>query len=266
MNVYDFEYDNLRLSDFGYIICSFGSKGLQTVSSGSNLTFNTVSVRNGEKHELTSAEYNECLETTFQICKNTCENRDLEMSFDECRDLISWLNRKGFHKIQFLDYNDEYSDVYFEASFNISRIESDGKLCGLELNMITNRPFALHNPISIMFETSEANQERKIINSSDEEGFIYPHMEITVKENGDLSIYNQSEDRNMYIANCEVGERITLDYPIIQTSLSSHKIQNDFNWNFFRLVSTFNYSINQIYISLPCEIKMVYSPIVKVSI
>lgn len=266
MSVYDFEYDDQKLSDLGYMICSFGSKGIQTVSGGSNLTFNTVSTRKGEKYELTSAEYGDCLETTFQICKNVCEDEDMEISFNEFRELMVWLNRKEFHILQFIDDNDDYSDIYFEASFNVNRIEFDGALYGLELNMKTNRPFALHEPMFVALETSEANETRQIINSSDEEGFLYPHMEITAKESGDLSINNKTEERNMYIGNCEAGEKITLNYPIIQSSLDTHKIQNDFNWNFFRLVRTFKSGVNKIEISLPCEIKMTYSPIVKFGI
>ena len=57
MKSYDFEYDGLTLSDMGYIICKFDSNGLQTVSNGSQITFNTASTLNGQKYELTDVSY-----------------------------------------------------------------------------------------------------------------------------------------------------------------------------------------------------------------
>ena len=70
----------------------------------------------------------------------------------------------------------------------------------------------------------------------------------------------------MRIANCTQGEIIRLKYPMINTSVSSHKIQNDYNWKFFRIANTFSERVNEITISLPCTIKIKYSPIVKISI
>lgn len=264
MKSYNFEYDGLKLSDFGFIICNFGSEGLQTISNGSQITFNTVSSLNGAKHELTSTEYNNCLESVFQICKNPCDSNNSEISIEELRALSKWLNRKGFYKFKIL--NDEYLDIYFEASFNISKIEFNGKLCGLELSLKTNRPFALQEPKKITLKNLEANGEKSIIDYSDVEGYIYPEIEITINESGDFSIYNAIEDRTTFIANCVVGEVIKMNYPIIESSVSSHEIQNDFNWNFFRIANTFRNNINKLIISLPCTIKLNYSPTVKVGI
>ena len=148
MKSYDFEYDGLCLSDMGYIICQFDAESSQTVSNGSQITFNTTSTLNGSKYEQTSSEYGECLETTIQICKNPCLGDDMEIPFKELRDLMSWLNRKEFHKLKFLD--GDYLDLYFEASFNVSRIELNGKVYGLELAVTTNRPFALREPRQII--------------------------------------------------------------------------------------------------------------------
>ena len=264
MKAHNFEYDNHLLSDFGYTICNFGSEGLQTISNGSQITFNTVSISNGMKHELTSTEYENCLESVFQICKNPCGINNLEMSVDEVRILSRWLNRKGFHKFKIL--NDEYLDIYFEASFNISKIEIDGRIYGLELELKTNRPFALQEPKKITIKNLIENGKHSIKNLSEEEGYIYPEVEIIINENGNLSIYNAIENRTTYIANCVAGEIIKMNYPIIESSINNHEIQNDFNWNFFRIANTFENNLNNITISLPCTIKITYSPIVKVGI
>lgn len=268
MNFYDFKYDDIYLSDFGCMICRFGSGGMETVSNGSQITFNTVSTNNGNKYEHTSSQYDECIEATFQICKNPCKHKykDLEFSFNEIRKIMSWLNRNGFHKIKFFDVQDDYIGYYFEASFNVSRIEVAGSVVGFELNMKTNSPFALGEEVAETITGETTNWSAYILNKSDEEGYIYPHTEITLKQGGSLNIQNEFESRNTFIRNCTSGEIITMDYPVIQTSLSSHKIQDDFNWNFFRIASSFNQKKNNIVVSLPCTIKLKYSPIVKIGI
>ena len=264
MKAYDFEYDNLSLSSFGYTLCNFGSKGLQTISNGSMITFNTVSTLNGAKHELTSVEYENCLETVLQICKNPCGTDDFEMTIDELRILSRWLNRKGFYKFKIL--SDGYLDIYFEASFNISKIEIDGRLYGLELELKTNRPFALQEPKKETVKNLVSNGKHSVTDYSDVEGYIYPEVEITLNESGNLSIYNAIENRTTYIANCVAGEVIKMNYPIIESSIVDHKIQNDFNWNFFRIANTFKNKVNELTISLPCTMKITYSPTIKVGI
>lgn len=264
MEAYDFEFDGSNLSDFGYMICKFDSDSVQTVSNGSQITFNTVSTLYGAKHELTSSVYENCLESVFQICKNPCGSDNFEISTDELRVLSRWLNRKGFHKFKIL--SDEYLDIYFEASFNISKIEINGKLYGLELELKTNRPFALQEPKKVVIKNLVQNGEKIIKDYSDVEGYIYPEVEITINESGDLTIYNEIEDRTTYIKNCVAGEVIKMNYPIIESSIISHKIQDDFNWNFFRIANTFRNSVNKLTISLPCTIEVVYSPTAKVGI
>lgn len=327
MKAYDFQYGEHFLHEFGMIICNFGgSKGLETVSNGSVITFNSVSAQDGSRHEKTSAVYEENLETTIQICKNTCSGNASEISPHEFRELTRWLSRKKYLKLKILD--EYYQDLYCEASFNISRIEFNGALVGLELEVKTNRPFLLKEPVNIkvqtkklytweMFEKTDNGKKGEstgkyitsydknnypedgvkkytdididadtevdvesiyyyvltkeenvasIFDSSHEEGYIYPHTEITILEDGDLEIYNALEDRNTYIANCKTGEVITMDYPIIQTDNSEHDILNDFDYNFFRIANTYENRRNDIITSLSCIIKVKYSPIVKVGL
>lgn len=264
MKAYDFEYDGVTLSNFGFVICNFDYNGTETISNGSQITFNTVSMLNGAKHELTSTTFENCLETVIQICKNPCSHDSLEISVEELRRLSRWLNRKQFHKFKIL--NEEYLDIYFEASFNVSQIVVGGKVCGLELEMRTNKPFALQEPIKFTLEHTDVSQEIHWRDFSDVEGFIYPEMKITVNEAGNLDIYNAKEDRTTSIANCLTGETITMKYPIIETDNKDHKIQNDFNWVFFRLANNFKDSTNHVMISLPCKIEITYSPPVKVGI
>ena len=265
MKAYDFEYDGSNLSDKGLIICKFGSSGgIETISNGSKITFNKVSVLDGSKHHLVSTQYEDCLETTFQVCKNPCCGNDMEISSSEYRELTRWLSRKKFLKFKVL--SKDYIDLYFEASFNISKIEISGKLCGLELEVVTNRPFALKEPRTVVIKNLEQNGTYSLNDTSHEEGHIYPYTEITINQSGNLKIHNALEDRSTYIANCVAGEVITMDYPIIQSSISSHNLHNDFNWNFFRVANTYEDRRNKLTISIPCTIKIKYSPIIKVGL
>ena len=328
MRAHDFIYNEKKLSEFGMIIASFdGSKGLETID-GAEITFNTVSSLGGSKYHLVSTQYEDCLTATIQIAKYSCDTDIQEISPHEYRELTKWLSRKGFYKFKILD---EYNiDLYHEAAFtNISRIEIDGKLYGLELTIQTNRPFALKEPKTITIQTKKLytweeyyknddgskgeatgeyvtsydrefypdngvkiyfiddsgnNIESKyyyvykeeknvasIFDESHEEGHIYPYTEITIDEDcKDFSIYNVLEDRETYFAKCYAGEVITMDYPVIQSSIpplsSETSIQNDFNWNFFRIANTYENRRNDLTTSHPCTIKIKYSPIIKVGL
>lgn len=264
MKASDFEYDGQNLSDMGYVLCNFNNGGeLETIENGSQISFNTTAIQFGSKQELLSTEYNECLTAVLQICKNPCIYEDMSISREELRQLMKWLNRKSYHKFKILEQ--DYMDLYFEAGFNVSRIEMNGTLYGLELNMFTDRPFALQETQKNTIVVETPNETKSVTSFSDEEGCIYPSTRIEIQEDGDLTIYNVLDNRTTSISNCVRGEVITMDYPMIQTSVDSHKIQNDFNWNFLRLTNTFKTGKNQLVISLPCKITLSYSPPVKIA-
>lgn len=265
MRATDFEFDGLRLSDKGFMICRFDGGGTDTIA-GSEITFNTVSVMNGQKHHLTSTEFADCLTFTLQICKNLCDGTSEKISIEDMRDMTRWLNRGEYCKFKLL--NDELSGIYFEASFNISKIEINGEIYGLELEGFTNTPFALAEDVVLNID-AEAGETINIYNKSDDFGYIYPNMQITVEADGNLEITNHMENRTMIIKNVVKDEVITIDYPMISSSIQSHNktIMNDFNWLFFRLASTFKNRLNKVEISkdsVPCNIKLTYSPAVKI--
>lgn len=270
MKAYDLMYDGLRLSDKNFTLCQFGQNGVETIS-GAEINFNTVSTLNGQKHLLISSEFNEPLTSTFQICKNLCDYGGSEITIEEYRDITRWLNRNEFHKLKFIDADGEYANIWFEASFNISRIEIGGILVGFELECHTNRPHGFRDSVVVNIKNLQAGEVKTIYSQSDQEGCLYPdEMQITIEADGDFKMYNDMEpDREMKILNCKAGEVITLSYPLIFSSLGESretKIQNDFNWIFFRIATQFKNRVNNIHTTLPCSIKMKYSPIIKVGI
>ena len=264
MRAKDFEFDGKRLSSFGCVVVSFGDKGLDTIN-GAEINFNTIPSFNGSKHHLVSTTYEDCLITTIQIAKYSCATDIQEISSTEFREISFWLNRRKFLKFKILD--EDHIDLYYMASVtSIGRIELDGRLMGLELHIMTNSPYAFKEPKIITIKNTKTNGAHYINDTSYEEGYIYPETEITINQSGDLKIYNAIEDRTTFIGGCIAGEIITMNYPVITSSKSSHEIQNDFNWNFFRIANTYENSRNDLTISIPCTIKLKYSPIVKVGL
>ena len=265
----DFEYDGLSLSSFGFVLCNFDSDSMETVSNGSVINFNTTPISNGSKHLLTHSNYDECITSTFTICKDPCNNNyrleQIEyITPDEISKIMRWLNRKTFKKFKLKKTG--YENIYFESSFNVSKIVFNDNVIGFELEMITNRPFALNEPITYNFSTTTSNQKITIDDTSDEIGFSYVEAVITCKQSGDLTIHNSIENRTTIVKNCIQGEKITFKHPIITSSIGTHKIQNDFNFMFPRLANTYSNTKNVLTFSIPCDIKIIYTPIRKVGI
>lgn len=266
MRAYDFEYDDIILSDKGFMICNFNSDNSDTILNGAEIKLTTTPFHNGDINYSLCSEYDSTLTATFQICKNTCDGSSMIITVEEVREMASWLCRKTFHRFKLFD--DDYIDIYFEATFNMSRIMKNGNIVGLELEMITNRPFGIVEDEKIIIESNGDKKVENFYSISDEEGYIYPDMKITIKEDGNLRIKNIFTERETIINNCKSGEIIKMNYPIISSSDITHNknIQNDFNWNFFRIENKFKDKRNLIEISIPCKIEITYSPIAKIGI
>lgn len=267
MYAIDFEYDGQYLSNYGFIICDFDfSSGAKETTVGSNIVFNKTSIDKGQKYYLSSSQYDECFSTTFDICKNPdiYDTEEMKISQLEYSELANWLNRKSFYPFSILV--DDNCPFYYNVSFNISQIRINEILYGLRLTMETDAPFAFKQPQHIEITNKISNGKHSILSVSDDEGYIYPHTEITINQDGTLKIINSQGNRITQIKNCSVGEVITMDYPIIQSSKPSHKIQDDFNWNFIQISNSYRNNINELTISIPCQINMTYSPIAKIGI
>ena len=267
MYAVDFEYDGRCLSKYGFIICHFdASTGAKIEDTGSKITFNKVSRNQGKNYSLTSTKYSECIQTTFDICKNPdlFDHDNMEISNDEYRAIMRWLNRREFLKFRTFDETNNGKNIcYYNVSFNISKIKIAEKLYGLQLSLESDKPFGYGPEQSIFFDFTDISTPRILYDISDEIGYIYPSMIITCNANGDL--YNELENCNMIIKNCSVGEIITIDgdSQSIFTTYNSHDICNDFNYEFLRIGNTIDNRNNKISVSKPCKIVIKYAPIIK---
>lgn len=191
----DFEYDKEKLSDYGMILCSFDhSGGLETLSSGADLTFHQIQSAKNSRFPLYAATYDTAYTAVFQICKNPCrETPDNPwLSPREVSALQKWLCRKdGYHKFK-IDQED-YQTFYWKAVFSAKQIMLNGKIAGLELTMYTDSPYAYLDEISLEF-ACKANEPFSIYSVSDEEGYLYPFVEITCTESTDTEGPPDSEE------------------------------------------------------------------------
>lgn len=270
MYAIDFEYDGRYLSDYGYIVCNFNySNGSVSADAGSKINFSKVSRSSGKQFSLTNTEYDECISTTFDICKDPdmYDNyEDRQINNNEYRDLMRWLNRREFLKFRIFDEDDNgRNDCYYNASFNVSKIKIAEKLYGLQLTMESDKPFGYGKERSFTLDFSDISTPKVLRDMSDEIGYVYPDMIITCRQSGDLSIFNELEHCTTIIKNCSAEETITIKgkEQIILSSSDNHDICNDFNYEFFKIGNTMNDRNNKISVSIPCNITIKYSPIIK---
>ena len=266
MYALDFEYDGQYLSDFGFIVCNFNaSSGKTTATAGSKITFNTVSRHRGNRYSLTGTQYNECIQSKFGICKNPDQYDDLEITNDEYRDLMRWLNRNKFLRFQVLSDAEGRDACFYDASFNIEKVLVAEKLYGLELTMETNRPFGYGAEQRTRLNFSDVNKKQSVMDLSDDIGTLFPNLHITCKADGNLQIINETFPCVLVIQNCKNGEEIDIngDTLIITSSRDDHEICNDFNFEFLKIGNTMDNRSNKISVSLPCILDITYSPIIK---
>lgn len=270
MNAIDFQFDGKYLSDYNCIICSFDDgKSPTTISMGSEISFTKTPVLNGKYFMITEAKYDSCIEVEFSICKDPDTISDYEDKFftvSEQRNIMRWLNRTEMCEFSIID--DEYNGITYEGSFNVDKIELNGKVIGMNLRFTSNRPFGFADRITYNFVISSNNGKYAISDASDEIGHIYPTMIINLSSSGDLKITNSFDGTQTIIKNCVSGEQITFDNMVIETTNVSHSetIMNDFNFKFPKLCNSYNTRRNNYTFSLPCSVSFSYRPIRKVGL
>lgn len=272
MKFIDFCYDGINLSDFGFIACTFdASSGINVASAGSKITFTKSSRQRGKINTLVNTEYNDCLTATFDICKDPevfTDPADMYITNDEQRDIMRWLNRRQFLPFKLIPDEcdeEEIDTCHYNASFNIEKIKLAESLIGLRLNLETDKPFGYADEFVKVLNFQTPNSEQILYDFSDEVGETYPDLTITVGADGNLELSNETLGCTMVIKNCTSGEVITIhgNEQIIETSVDTHDICNDFNFTFIRIANTYLDRSNKLTCSLASTVKVSYRPIIK---
>lgn len=277
MNLVDFCYRNETLSDHGYMVAYVGKTPSDTVSAGSEITFDTVVNKNSHKILSLNAKYETPLSATFDIIKIPCNDSahmnfsDLELSW-----LLRWLHSKTDEK--FMPFYDDgsFANIYYYGKFtSISYTMCAGNVIGITVTFTSNSPFGY---IEQDFQTTinSANGTFVISYPSDEIGIFYPKsVEIicNCSEISDLKISHVEsppfDTKNFMVKNCASGEIVKLDCEnkIIVTSNEQHTtLFNDFNYNWISLINTWDQNHNVFCVSIPCDIKIKYELIRKAGI
>lgn len=266
----NFEFAGERLSDYGMIICDFGGGGLETVSSGSDITFNQIALNKGNRFFIGSATYDSALTSTFTIAKNPClaeTQEDMYLPVAEISALQRWLCRKEYHKFK-ID-QEEFYDIYWNVTFSAKQIELGGKIVGLELTLYADAPFAYADEITIEMDWSSGSiNPIECYDLSDEIGVIYPNIQIEFLMSGHFNLWNELEsERKMIINHCSKGEVITIKgKEHIISSSTGRSLSSDFNYIFPRLLNSYTENKNTFNCDLLCKVTLSYSPIRKVGI
>lgn len=262
----DFIFDGKSLSEFGYIPYYEGLN--EEPLNVSHMNYATIKAPNSDIAHKTSTNYEENYVKTFSIMKSTCDNvgDEFYLTNDDISELTKWLVRKEYKELKFLNTDDETDETLFYVQNTIDKVMSGDNCVGLTITMNSNAPYGFKPKKKIYWDTVEDTSITLKL-ASDEEGYIYPDMVITMQEACDLMITNDYEERVMNINNVKDGEVITIKGGhILQISSSdpSHDLSTDFNYNFLRLCYQYEKDENELRCSNYCTIEMEYQEIRKV--
>lgn len=270
MHTTDFEYAGEKLSDYGMLLCTFGTPGeIETVSSGADLLFLQVNPSGRSYFNIASTSYEAAYTTTFQICKDPCTNGDMTLSSSEVSSLQRWLCRKNQY-YRFKIHQEDFEHIYWNATFSAKQMNLNGNIIGMELTLLTDAPFAYMDEIQIHEDCSGEKLSFDLFDMSDEEGYIYPNIEIELLETGD-GVFQLSNSLDgikfTRIKNCTAGEKISIHGKthLISTT-GNHVLSKDFNYVFPKIINTYLDNKNVFTCSLKCKITISYSPIRKVGL
>lgn len=278
MYAVDFEYDGKQLSDYGMMICSFDSSGLETVSSGSDITFNTVKPTGSNNSKLYGTRYEEMYTSTFQVCCNPCNGEKMYLEPAEVSSIQRWLCKEdGYHKFKIIQ--DNFEDIYWNGTFSCKQINLSGEIAGLELTLYTNSPYP-YLAIQPISYSLQPNNSFSLNDTSDKVGAIYPKLTIVCNggngsENSKIKLSNNMDNKFLFLSNLSKGEVITIDgdNKLIFSSINRDNLSNSFNYYYPRIFNKIEngndireniFSLSSD--SIPCDITFEYSPIIKVGL
>lgn len=189
------------------------------------------------------------------------------LTMQECRQVARWLDVNNYKEFKFGN-EDCYNILLYAKVTELTQLSVGNKIVGFEIEFTCNAPYGFSpiQDINISFHSN--NPSYTLLNITDEFGFIYPKMMITFLENCDFQIINETENRITKIKNCKKNEKITLDNRTKQITSTNdlHKLNEDFNWGWFRFVSYTDMDKNILSCTNNCNINFTYQGIRKLGL
>ena len=259
-----FTYDGVSLADMGYIVCKFdgGGASLDGIKTDSQRDWDNISVMWGKFMPWTVSTFGDRLEMEFSIMKEPCGDNSLLITPAEMVQLKRWLSRPVAKVLRFPE-EPGFENIYYEGSFNVEEVwlNTEGRY-GANLTFTCNAPAGFYDfePIE---GTLDTDGELVIKDISDEVGWIYPTLKVTVHADGDLRLFNSYDARSTLVKNCKAGEVITFYNSQQITSSRSRSIGDDFNFRFLRIYNDYLNNENIITTNLPISYEFTYKPIAK---
>ena len=258
----DFTFRGESLSSYDLIMCEFSTTSLGPVTTDSQRTFTSIPMFGGRRFPFLFTTYDNALVVTFSVCKSPDADSELITPL-EAAVIKRWLSSPTPEEFR-IDGIVDYEQVRWYGSFNVEEVHYYGDCIGFNLTFTCTAPFGYYDDVELTGEAT-ANELITIYDISDEEGYLYPDLTVTLKSAGNLVITNSLDNRTTVVNNCTSGEIITFTHLLqISSSVSTHKLGNDFNYRFLRINNTYENTENKISFSLPCEYKLTYRPIAKV--
>lgn len=262
-----FIYDNISCENYYLEICDFESgNGLIKTSGGSAVEIKSAKPLGNDRWLNYDNQYNEPLKFTIHVMKTDHQPIPLmDQSF-----IGEWLLRRDTTYRPFQFDCPEYGDILFYAKVeSINEISIGGVVYGIEINFVTNAPYGFSPVLHKTWQVTSPSQTFTFLNSSEEVGYLYPNMKITINEDCDFSITNNKDNKPFKINGCKAGEIITIDgqyrvYPV--TTLDTHDLSKSFNYHWFRFVKNFNDNTNKITVNGKAIIELDYQFIRKVGV
>lgn len=260
----DFSFRGELLSDKGYTLCEFGSSSsASVVTTDSQRDFTSVQMFAGKYHPILYYTYGTALIMEMYICK-TDAAEDEVITPAEAVSLKRWLEAPTPQQLKIGETG--YEDYFWSGVFNVEEVRIYSDIVGLHLTFTSTAPFGYKDTVELS-GTVAANGTVSIDDTSDEEGYIYPDISITLQSAGTLKITNDYDQRQTIVYNCSSGETITFTHLLqILSNLDSHALGDDFNYKFIRIHNSYDDTVNTLTFSLPCTYSISYNPIAKVVI
>lgn len=246
---------DFRLSDFGFMLGSFE---LTNGEEELGMDYNTIEQYIGHNPVpiYLGAKYSNKLKPQATIIKNPKVNKtNPYFSEHECREVLRKLT--GFDSYRTMQiYLDEFDEFYqFNVRITSVNYRKIGAYIGaIILHLECDSPFAWSNEFRYSYNLTPEKPLVFVNTSDDLNNYLLPKFIISPHSStSNLSIVNITDNNyTTSIKNISENEIITMDSKnkILQSSIQSRIILNDFNLHFIRFIS----GRNELSVNIDCNI------------